>query len=213
MSTQTTPESALPLWEGRPVPWVTRWTGERIDTPLKVSLGRDGVHLNYEDGQENRDGHGVLWRREGLTRSGEPEYSQLNAYRQQACMSRRRCQVCGSKIDERPIRWLMSRAQLRTGEQGEALTMSPPTCSSCIPLALDLCPHLKSSPHVILKVLDYEPWGVYGEGVTVDPETGKGRNLRGVHVPYVEPPIKLTAVVAFQQVVRLTKFVVEGEGP
>lgn len=203
-----TPKSILPQWKGRPVPWVTRWSGERIDTPLQVSLSRDGVHLNYEDGQETYDGHGVLWKREGLTRAGEPEYSQMNTYRQRACMSRRKCQVCGAKINERPIRWLVSRAQFQ-----EALTMSPPTCSSCIPLALELCPHLKSNPYLILKVLDYEPWGVYGEAVTIDYETGKGRDLRGVYVPYADPPIDLTAVVAFQQVVQLTKFVVEEEGP
>jgi hypothetical protein len=216
----TTPASVLPQWQGRPVPWITRWTGEVSEDSLQVSLSRDGVSLRYRDGNEDRDDAGVLWKREGIGRGGEPQYSQVNTYRQRLAMRRRRCQVCGSKIDERPIRWLMSRNQLHTGAStapwgvagDEALTMSAPTCSPCIPLALKVCPHLRSEPWVILKVLEYEPWGVYGEAVKVDRETGKGRDLRGVYVPYENPPIELTAVVAFQMVVRLTKYVIEQEG-
>lgn len=217
----TTPASALPQWKGHAVPWVTRWTGEVCDDKLQVSISREGVHLEYKDGNENRDRDtGLLWKREGLGRAGEPQFAEVNTYRQRASMRHRKCQVCGSKINDRPIRWLMSRKQLHRGDatapwgvdEDSALTMSAPTCSACIPLALGLCPHLRSSPWLILKVLDYEPWGVYGEAVRVDRETGRGRDLRGIMVPFENPPIELSAVVAFQSVVRLTKYVIEEEG-
>lgn len=207
-----TPKSALPQHEGRPIPWITRWTGELVRTPYSISVGREDVRLSYEDGNENRDPNGLLWKREGLGRGGSPEYSQVNTYRQRASMRKRLCQVCGSKINERPIRWLMPAEQLNLDEDGTAITSSAPTCASCIPLALELCPYLKASDYLILKVLDYEPWGVYGQAVAIDREEGKGRDLRGVYVPYENPPIELSAVCAFQEVVRLTKYVVEEEG-
>jgi hypothetical protein len=217
-----TPTSALPQWNGRPVPWITRWTGEVSSESLQVSIDREGVHLNYPDGNEDRDEFGVLWKREGIGRGGEPQYSQVNTYRQRLAMRRRRCQVCGSRIDERPIRWLMSERQLLLADGADpylglpgdydASTISAPTCSACIPLAMELCPHLRNNPWVILKVLEYEPWGVYGEAVKLDREDGRGRDLRGVYVPYEDPPIELSAVVAFQLVVQFTKFVIEEEG-
>jgi len=206
-----TPKSVLPQWNGHPVPWVTRWSGEVVEEPVQLSITREGTWIGYKDGLENRDATGLLWKREGLGRSGEPQFAQLNTYRQRACMTRRKCQICGSKINERPIRWLMSKQQLHLLDEGQALTMSPPTCASCIPLALELCPHLKASPHVILKVLEYEPWGVYGQAVTVDRDSGKGRKLNGAYVPFENPPVELTAVCAYQAVVRLTKFVIEAE--
>lgn len=215
-----TPASVLPQWNDRPVPWVTRWTGEVCNDPLQVSIDRAGVHLHYQGGNENRDNMGVLWKREGIGRHGEPQFSEVNTYRQRAAMRHKRCQVCGSKINERPIRWLMGRNQLHVGDvsrpwgvdEDAAITMSAPTCSPCIPLALKVCPHLRSSPWVILKVLEYESWGVYGEAVMIDRETGQGRDLRGVMVSYEEPQIELTAVAAFQAVVKLTKYVIEEEG-
>lgn len=206
-----TPKSALPQHDGKPVPWVTRWTGEVNQARLQVSHDRDGLHVEYADGNEEREAGGLLWKREGIVRRGTPQFSELNTYRQRAAMRKRLCQVCGTKINERPIRWLMAQAQLQPVEGGAAVTISPPTCSACIPLALELCPFLEQGGYVILKVLDYEPWGVYGEAVVWDEETGKGRDLRGVYVPYDNPPIPLHSVVAFQEVVRLTKYVIEKE--
>lgn len=206
-----TPKSALPQWaeKDQPVPWVTRWTNEVNQTKLQVSITRDGLTLSYADGNEDRDAFGVLWKREGITRGGTPQFSEINTYRQRAAMNKCLCQVCGKKIQERPIRWLMSRASLHHLEDGTALTISAPTCSPCIPLAVELCPHLKTSDPVILRVLEYEKWGVYGEAVHYDEEGGRARDLRGVYVPYVNSPIPLAAAVGFQQVVRLTKFAIE----
>lgn len=205
-----TAKSALPQHDGRPVPWVTRWTGEVSEDRISVMRTPEGIFLQYSDGLENRDARGFMWKREGIGRRGEPQYAQLNTYRQRASMLKRLCQICGSKINERPIRWLMDPVQLHAGEDG-ALTISPPTCSSCIPLALELCPNLRRRGYLIARVLDYEPWGIYGEAIAIDPESGKTRDMRGVFVPFENPPIELTAVVGFQQVVRLTKYVIEDQ--
>lgn len=208
----TTPKSALHQHKGQPVPWITRWTGEVVPVAHSFSVTKDGrARVFYPDGIEDRDPNGVLWKREGLGRHGTPQYAQVNAYRQRAAMRRRLCQICGSKIDERPIRWLVDDAGLHyDDDDGTAITGSAPTCSSCIPLALELCPHLKKG-YSILKVLDYEPWGLYGQAVEIDIEAGKRRDLRGVYVPYADSPIELSAIVAFQEIVRLTKYVIEEE--
>lgn len=207
-----TDPSTLRQWKGRPVPWITRWTGEVSETPTAMSIQRStmSVVLRYKDGNEDHDDHGVLWMREGIGRQGEPQYSEVNAYRQRASVNKRLCQVCGTKIHDRPMRWLMPRSLLIDFEDtGDFGTLSAPTCEGCIPLALQLCPHLKANDYAILKVLDYERWGVMGQAVDVDLESEKYRDLRGIHLPYEGSPIPLTAIVAHQQVVRFTKFVFE----
>jgi hypothetical protein len=206
-----TDRSTLPQWKGHPVPWATRWTGEVVQTPAAMSIERATmhVHLRYEDGLEDRDSHGVLWKREGIGRQGEPQFADLNTYRQRASMNKRLCQICGTKIDERPIRWLLGQDQLIDLEDGDFATISPPTCSACIPLALELCPHLKRKGYAILKVLDYEPWGVMGQAVVVDLENERWRDVRGSFVSYKDPKLPLTSIVAYQQCVRLTKFIFE----
>lgn len=146
-----------------------------------------------------------------MLRNGRPQYSEISTYRQRSAMRRRLCQVCGSKIDSRPIMWLLSTVSLHQTGEG-ALTISAPTCTPCIPLALSLCPHLKEPGAArIAKVLDYEAWGVYGEAIVPGEEPGKIKDLRGVYVSYENPPIPLSSVAAFQTVVRLTKFVLDDE--
>lgn len=212
MSTETattvTPASALPQWEGRPVPWITRWTGQLIPAPVGVDMVGGRLHLSYRDGNETRERSGVLWLREGLNRSGRPEFSQVSTYRQRACMTRRKCQVCGNKIDDRPIRWLMPRVAMGDLEEGVVHTISAPTCAACIPLALELCPHLRAEDWVILKVADYEIYGVYGDAVIWNAEAGGVQEIKGVMLPYAGMP-NPGAVVAKQQVAEITKFVVE----
>lgn len=210
-----TDPATLPQFEGRPVPWVTRWSGEVTSERVAVEIDREHVFLTYQHPQETRDEHGVLWRQEGILRRGNPLWAEINAHRQRLAMRKRLCQVCGTKIDGRPIRWLVPHDQLWSGDPnrpqdaGTKLTISAPTCDACIPLAQKLCPFLKSKDTAILRVLDYEMWGVYGEAVSVDRETGRGKDLRGIYVPYEDSPVELSAVLAFQQVVRLTKFVIE----
>lgn len=211
MTTLMTDPASLPQYKGAPVPWITRWTGEVSDTKLKVFYENNRLGIGYEDKNENRDEFGVLWKREGLTRQGRPQYAEVNTYRQRAAMNKRMCQVCGSKIDERPIRWLLTKDLLHNYEEGMAITRSAPTCSTCIPLARTLCPHLSTVDSMILKVLEYDIWGIYGQAIHIDQESGKTYDLRGVHSGYKEPQIPLRQLVAFQQVALLRKFVIEEE--
>jgi hypothetical protein len=221
--TAATDPSTLPQWKNHPVPWVTRWTGEVDSTAPTMSLHRGNmqVHLRYPDGNEDRDDHGVLWKREGILRGGEPQFSELNTYRQRASMNKRLCQVCGKKINARLIRWVVGRRQLIDFENeemfapsgnhlpGEFGTISPPTCDACIPLATTLCPYLKKEGYAILKVLEYERWGVMGQAVELDVENERYRDHRGAYLSYVNPTLPLTAIVAYQQCVKFTKAVFE----
>lgn len=204
-----TAPTALPQHQGRPVPWITRWSGEVNGDPLSVGFTAEGqLHLYYADGREDRDRHGVLWKREGLGRTGEPQFAEVNTYRQRASMTRRLCQMCGSKIEDRPMRWLMDRSQL-VQEAGLTLTVSPPTCAACVPLALELCPHLRTHDAVVLKVLEYQVWGVYAQPAAVDRESGQGRRLPKRFFPYDGK--RRTGLLSYQQVAELTKFVIEEE--
>ena len=211
-ATRTDP-AKLPQWKGHPVPWVTRWTGQVSPDAINVKLDADGhLFAGYEGPvQENREANGVLWIREGLSRSGFPEFSQLSTYRQRVSMTRRRCQVCGRRIEPGVIRWLLSRDQLLTSRAGDTITMSPPTCDGCVPLALELCPHLRiPGKAVVAKVLEYETWGVYGSVVGLDKQM-KAIEKKGL-VCYFDQdqyPFPFECVVARQLIVRFNKFVLE----
>jgi hypothetical protein len=209
----TTDPSTLPQFKGHPVPWVTRWSHERSADRLNygVQITKDGsFRLGYKDGKDVRDGTGMLWQREGIARGGEPEWAAVNTYRQRSSMRRCQCQVCGKKIDERPIRWLMPPDGIEQVDEDTLITMQPPTCSECIPLALELCPNLKKHGYQILKVLDYKPWGVYGDVVMMS-EGGlrKFKSAVSYDTTMYGPEFRLSHVMAQQAVVQLGKFVVE----
>src|SRR5438445_6042211 len=158
------------LYKGLQVPWVTRWTGEvPAGAQVDVVLEQGEPVVRYADGIEFRDDHGVLWQREGIRRGGEPQFAQVSAYRQRAAMRGGKCQVCGQRITDRPIRWLMDPVQLTHLRDGTALTFSPPTCTGCVDVALDACPHLRNNDRLILSVLEYRIWGVWGDMVRLDP--------------------------------------------
>lgn len=205
-----TDRALLPQHRGAPVPWITRWTGEVVAKKVSVSMHVENLNLmlGYDDGYENREVSGILWLREGIARTGSPQFAQVNTYRQRAAMNRRLCQVCGSKITAPVITWLMSLHSLELGSGGTALTTSPPTCESCIPLALELCPHLPGNA-TILKVLEYEAWGVQGDGVRMTERSVMP--VKGVRVAYDAPEADRLSVLAKQQVVKLTKFAIKEE--
>lgn len=148
-------------WNGRPVPWVTRWTGEIAPDRYEIASTPDG-RITYAAGLNNYDPRDpkILWQREGIMRGGEPEWANVSTYRQRAAMRRRLCQVCGTKIADGPIRWLMppdGLEQYRTPD-GEVvnITMSAPTCDGCVDVALNHCPHMVGAGAMILTVEDYE---------------------------------------------------------
>lgn len=217
----TTDRNALPQFKGRPVPWVTRWTSEISNSRYDLAFTRKDGHLTYADGNNQYDKHGVLWQREGIGRGGEPDWASVSTYRQKISMERRKCQVCGDKIADGPIHWLMPLDEgydvFNEGEDNETfLTWNPPTCEGCIPLALELCPHLKRNGYQILKVLDYEVWGV--TGLTMVVSDGQAFPMQ-TFVPYDEAPDlpipetdlvqQQKRIMAQQIIVKLGKYVIE----
>jgi hypothetical protein len=202
--------------KGMQVPWVTRWTNEVSTDKVKTALVDGELSLFYSDGHEYRDDHGVLWQREGIGRGGEPQFAQVSAHRQRAAMRKGLCQVCGQRITDRPIRWLMAANQLTPVRDGTALTFSPPTCSDCVDVALEACPHLRAHDRIILRVLEYRIWGVFGDVVRLPPEVtdlGPDTRLqvaRRVNIAYDRPD--LDTAIGKQQIVQLTKYTVEKEG-
>lgn len=211
-----TDQSTLPQFKGRAVPWVTRWTNEILRLPYSLRVTREGVETYYPDGKtEDRMG-GTLWQREGITRGGEPEWAQVNTYRQRFAMRKCACQVCGERITTKPVRFLMPLNGMEVvppdefHDEPQVITIQAPTCDECIPLALKLCPHLKKYGYQIVKVANYELWGIYGEVVFT-----RDNQMRRIQT-YVEydsqsygPEFSMGQVMAKQQVIRLDKFVIE----
>lgn len=210
----TTDPSTLPQYNGSPVPWVTRWTNEVHQDRYKymLQMTRNGLALTYDHNEDRSDG--VLWQREGITRGGRPDWASVSTYRQRSSMKRKLCQVCGTKITDAPIRWLMPPDGIEQVDEDTFITMQPPTCSECIPLALDVCPNLKKYGYQIVKVIDYEPWGVYGHVVTsVDGQPRRFTSAICFDTSAYGENFTLGQVMAQQSVVRLGKFLVEESHP
>lgn len=165
--TMTDPAS-LPQWQGRPVPWATRWTGEVAEDPMTFLPTPEGPIITYPDGAVNRDEWGFLWRREGAGRKGEPQFAELNAYRQKQSMRGPKCHVCGRKLPAGPITWLLPKNALSVSPEGRVTTISPPTCTGCVLLGRELCPHLRRGGSDLLLVKRWHVWGVIGEAFMFD---------------------------------------------
>lgn len=203
-----TDPAKLPQYQGRPVPWVTKWTGETAEDPFTFAYDDGGgLFVTYPTGGDNRDEHGYLWRREGAVRKGEPQYRQVNAYRQKQCMRVPRCQVCGTKLPPGPIRWLLAKDSLAVSPEGEATTQSPPTCDGCVPLARQLCPHLGKSGSDLLLVKAWRVWGVMGEAIMLDGVTVVDR-VKDICLAYGRsyPTVGPRNFVVRNQLVELTDF-------
>lgn len=210
--TEVTDPGTLPQWRGQPVPWVTMWSNESAaHQPYSVKVSRQGPTVSYGDDREIRDFAGVLWQREGIKRGGDPEWRRVSTYRQRASLAKCLCQVCGKKVAERPIQWLMPPDGIETMDDGTSLSMQPPTCRACIPLALDVCPNLKKRGWMLVHVVSYEPWGVLGEIPEFD-ENGKPITTLAT-IPYEGAGISLSLVVARQLVVKLTNFRIAERSP
>jgi hypothetical protein len=198
----------LPQWNGRPVPWATKWTGEESTDPFTILPTADGPMVTYPSGPVNRDEWGYLWRREGIGRRGEPQWKQLSAHRQKVSMRAPRCHVCGVKLPPGPIRWLLPKKAVSIGEGAVvANTISPPTCDGCIPLARWLCPHLGRHGADLLLVKRWEVWGVIGEVFVLDGYDVESR-IKDVMLQYgrTYKDVGTHNFVARQQVMGLLDF-------
>jgi hypothetical protein len=160
-------------WRGRPVPYVTQWTGEMIDPrdhTLRIDTwtGPAGT-LVYDDGQvTDRDRHGVLWMRYGSAAGdGEPMWRWVHVGRQRQAMRQLRCQVCATPLDRERTPWLIPAAEwalITAGTQPQA-TSTPPCCEDCWDIARRACPHLARQDGPGFTGWLHRPrrWGVRGD--------------------------------------------------
>lgn len=195
--------------DGQIVPWVTRWSGEIA--PQSVSLRRSSAGAlvaTYDDDiPDNRDWDhgGVVWQRESVSRAGEPQFGYVNTLRQRSAMRHGRCEVCGRRITDRPINWLVPETLL-SHVYGDPVTAQAPTCDECLPIAMDLCPFLRRRTARLLmaRVLEYRTFGAFGNGFLREGDAV--RQVHGAVFPYVDCPADLTSVIAQKEVVQWTKF-------
>ncbi|MFC0531334.1 hypothetical protein [Phytohabitans kaempferiae] len=159
-------------FRGRPVPWITRWTGE-ILSPDRVALQtpRNTAPLRYAEATLlDRDRRGVLWLREANTPgTGEPQWAEVNGPRQRRAMRALRCQVCGEPTSPgMPVPFLFSRTELAALRHAQAqatpaVTTTPPCCQACWQTAAQFCPHLIRHGAVPCHVTTVTAWGAYGD--------------------------------------------------
>ncbi|MEU7861225.1 hypothetical protein [Nonomuraea sp. NPDC049141] len=155
-----------------PVPYIAPRSAERID--LGVVLARyggatDGRRLSYPDPADDDWLLGVLWARQEGHRRGAPLWDQVHTLRQRECMLNELCQVCRETAREPSsgrLWWVFPRAV----PVASMYVTKPATCVRCIPKAIRSCPRLRIEAHVYTSGGDYEPYGVLGDVVTLDPD-------------------------------------------
>lgn len=176
--------------EGKVVPWTTKWSGEvpsKEETMVEVWWNDEdwGFEARWVEDpfNENRQRtNAVLWMREGINRTGEPLFNQINGQRQRAAMLHTRCRMCGESAwsDQKTTTFIVGPNEiLWTGESH--LTQAPPVCESCIDLVLDAHPYLREQGYEMYTVLEYWPWGVIGDvfKTTDDRMPGATNPVRG----------------------------------
>ena len=137
------------------VPFVIAYSGEIVSDPIHfvAMYGSPGsLRLSYVQPVLGDWSFGTLQARARVDRQGSPLWRMLNPRRQWACMVNLLCQVCGQPARTRDGRvpWIMTETAFhRDGEEPDtAITNAPPTCWTCIPGALAMCPQLRISSTV-----------------------------------------------------------------
>ncbi|QMU79110.1 hypothetical protein GXW83_28775 [Streptacidiphilus sp. PB12-B1b] len=187
------------------VPYIAAWQSEeRTGTPLLALPGRGIAFPDEVPG--DRDAHGVLWPRTGISPGrGRPVYNRVHARRQRRVMERLLCQVCAGPASRTAEGWLWllhdDRAVEGRGWPESVGATHPPLCLPCAEIAGRMCPHLSGS-FIAIRVADPRPWGVYGACYGPSP-TGPYAQVRGAAmVGYHDPS---AAWVLASQMVRLLR--------
>ncbi|MDX3672679.1 hypothetical protein [Streptomyces europaeiscabiei] len=162
------PRSHLPFsYKGLPVAHIAAWSGERLPKPLVVRAS-DGVAFADAVGAngqaQGRDRAGVLWERWALRQGdGEALFDVVHAPRQKRAMRKLLCQVCGGPSDENEQGrlWLLEDYRGVEGWPEREVTVHPPVCLRCAPLAASLCPHLRGKVAAV-RARQVSLDGVYG---------------------------------------------------
>jgi len=183
-----TPPARPLYYRGRPVPWITKWSGEHLPVGSMRLLVHVSGRLGYEDEHHaERDSRGVLWFRDGnAPGEGQPLWSLVHTGRQRRAMRLLRCQICDTPLDRQRTPWLFSDIEWPHLAR-RPWTNTPPTCENCWPTAEQQCPHLRRhQPVVRCYVIACAPFGIQGDLYTRE---GGQADLRAVAVRYDSPRI------------------------
>ncbi|MEH0433883.1 hypothetical protein QBB34_47830 [Streptomyces stelliscabiei] len=136
-------------YKGLPVPYIAAWSNERLPEPAVVQAA-DGIAFEDAVGAnghaQGRGTAGVLWKRWALRQGdGAALFDVAHAPRQKRAMRKLLCQVCGgpSDVNEQGRLWLLEDYRGVDGWPEREVTVHPPLCLTCVPLAARLCPHLR----------------------------------------------------------------------
>lgn len=216
------PTTGRPVWQGVPVPYVTRWTGEVYDLSLIHLYFRDELIVCYSDPSLNtfgmraglradRDEMGILWYKEAPGRAGwgDPVFRDVHCGRQRECMIDKVCQVCGAPFGDTTVTFLTTRVPAR-GKGGPLVTSRAPACRRCIDVTLANCPPQMRKPRSIIHARSYRPDSVIADVLPGDPQV---RNPQTTRVDLELDDERLLRAVAKQMYVCITDYDDEPVGP
>ncbi|GAA2945842.1 MULTISPECIES: hypothetical protein [Streptomyces] len=151
------------------VPYIAAWSTEEQVSPDPVRADR----LRFPGEPDGLAQGEPLWLRRALRQGhGRPLYGRVHPQRQRRAMRALLCQVCGGPADrdERGWLWLLpdGRADWAGWPDG-LMTVFPPVCGPCAPVALRECPQLAAGC-VAVRVGRSEVCGVYGARYWPDPQ-------------------------------------------
>jgi hypothetical protein len=153
-------------YRGGVVPYITAWSSEDLPTRAQV-IARPLTGIGYlDETSEDRDEHGILWRRvQSSPGVGRPEFGNIHTARQRRAMHHLLCQICGGPADQAAegTLWLLKdhRGDWPDWPHGMGVT-EPPICLPCAQAASNTCPALRREGHVALRVTGCPISGITG---------------------------------------------------
>jgi hypothetical protein len=148
------------------IPYIVVWSAEK--PPAKrLTFAPGGRGIAFEDEViHDRDAHGILWRRSTLhSGQGEPLFGRVHTARQRRTMRQLLCQVCGGPADrtDQGVLWLLGDHHEDWNGWPEGMAApDPPVCLNCAALSTGLCPFLRRTGYVAVRVHNPVPVGVMG---------------------------------------------------
>jgi len=194
------------------IPYITAWSDEAVPADLVFEGHPEaaGMRLAYRDSTPQDQDHvfGVLWARQGLCRTGQPEWRLVNTLRQRRAMLHNLCQVCGRPATDPAtgrVWWVLADNPSDTSS-GDGYTNAPPTCQACIPEAIATCPRLRRGA-AVYTVAGSEPYGVLADVYRLQSGGVCVRQTHGAEIPLdafsaLEPALATQLLVVLHDLAR-----------